>query len=151
MCLFTINLLPAFIVLNSREIVCQRGWRPLATEYAGVDKLADNLQSDTKDSKKNTFLDSGQLYYLGFEGPMQVNRAFHGIEKSRVINKYILLGFKLHIICFNILNSHTLSSSVDIALVSWYILVSLMEFTCAAAMGGMWPWVKVPEPQTIWV
>ena len=37
-CLFTIHLLPAFIVLLSREIVCQRRWRRLATEYTGVDK-----------------------------------------------------------------------------------------------------------------
>ena len=47
-CLFTIYLLPS-IVLISRDIVCQRRWRRLATEYAGVDKLLDHLQSDTKD------------------------------------------------------------------------------------------------------
>ena len=34
-CLFTIYLLP-FVVLTSREIVSQRRWRRLATEYAGV-------------------------------------------------------------------------------------------------------------------
>ena len=43
-CLFTIYLLPS-IVLISRDIVCQRRWRRLATEYAGVDKLLDHLHS----------------------------------------------------------------------------------------------------------
>ena len=36
----------------SREIVHQRHWRRLATEYAGVDELPDYLRSDTKDVKK---------------------------------------------------------------------------------------------------
>ena len=36
-CLFTINVLP-FAVLISREIIWQRRWRRLATEYAGGDK-----------------------------------------------------------------------------------------------------------------
>ena len=49
---------PAFVVLISKEIVCQRLWRRLATEYAGLDKLPDYLGSDTKEAKKSTFLDS---------------------------------------------------------------------------------------------
>ena len=42
-------LLPAFVVLNSRGILCQRRWRHLATIYTGSDKLLDHLRSDTKD------------------------------------------------------------------------------------------------------
>ena len=38
-----------FVVLISREIVCQRGWRCLATGHAGVDKWLDYLRSDKKD------------------------------------------------------------------------------------------------------
>ena len=56
--------LPAFLVLISRGIVCQRHWRRLATEYAGVDKLPDYLQSDTKTWKKSTFHDSGHYWIL---------------------------------------------------------------------------------------
>ena len=64
--LVTIYLLPAFVVLISREIVRQRRWRRLATEDAGVEKLPDYLRSDTKDviigKKSFVFHDSGQLY-----------------------------------------------------------------------------------------
>ena len=61
-CLFTNYSLPAFVVLISSEIVRQRRWRRLATEDAGVEV-------------------TGPL-------PMQVNGAFHGIEKTRVIKAY---------------------------------------------------------------
>ena len=62
-CLFTIYSLPAFVVLISREIICpQRRFRRLATEDAGVE-VTELL-------------------------PMQVNGAFHGIEKTRVIKAY---------------------------------------------------------------
>ena len=64
--LVTIYLLPAFVVLISREIVRQRRWRRLATEDAGVEKLPDYLRSDTKDvirgKKSFVFFDSSQLY-----------------------------------------------------------------------------------------
>ena len=47
LCVFLqIYLLP-FVVLISRELVCQRRWRILATEYAGVDILLDYLPSET--------------------------------------------------------------------------------------------------------
>ena len=42
----------SFVALISREIVCQSRWRRLATEYVGVDKLWDNLRSDTDDVKQ---------------------------------------------------------------------------------------------------
>ena len=58
-CVFTIYLLPIFVVLISREIVRQRRCH-LAIEYAGVDKLPDYLRSDTKDV---TFLDSGHYMH----------------------------------------------------------------------------------------
>ena len=49
-CVFlTIYLLPQFVVLISREIIRQRRCRRLATVYAGVDQLPDNLRSDTKE------------------------------------------------------------------------------------------------------
>ena len=54
------NLFVASIRSVDQQRVCQRRWRRLATEYAGVDELPDNLQSGTKDGKKSTFLDSGQ-------------------------------------------------------------------------------------------
>ena len=62
--ILTIYLLPAFVVLISREIVRQRRWRRLATEDAGVEK-PDYLRSDTKDviigKRSFVFLDSGQF------------------------------------------------------------------------------------------
>ena len=50
-CLFTIYLLPAIVVLISREI----RWRRLATEVAGVDKLPDYLWSERYKKKKINF------------------------------------------------------------------------------------------------
>ena len=44
---FFFYFLPAFVVLISREIVCQRRSRHLATEDAGVDELPDYFWSDT--------------------------------------------------------------------------------------------------------
>ena len=66
LCLFTIYLLPAFVVLISTEIVRQGRLRRIATEDTVVDKLPDYLKIDTKDGirgkKPFVFLDSGQLY-----------------------------------------------------------------------------------------
>ena len=42
-----------FVMLISREIVCQRRWRRLATGHAGVDKLPDYSQSVKKDTNKH--------------------------------------------------------------------------------------------------
>ena len=47
MCLFTIYLLPAFVVF-SREIVHQRHWCRLATKSAGVDKLPDKAHESER-------------------------------------------------------------------------------------------------------
>ena len=56
-CLLTIYLLPAFVVLISREIVGR-----LVTDYAGVDKLPDYLRSDTKDANQSHFPWQWSLY-----------------------------------------------------------------------------------------
>ena len=42
-------LLPAFVMLISREIARQRRLRRLATEYTWVGKLPDYLRTDTRD------------------------------------------------------------------------------------------------------
>ena len=48
--LLTIYLLPAFVVLISREVVRQRRRHRLATDYVGVDKFPDYLQSSDKET-----------------------------------------------------------------------------------------------------
>ena len=86
LCLSTIYLLPAFVVLISREIVCQRRSRHLATEDAGVDKLPDYLRSSLTEKNKSTFLDSGHYMLSNGElskknSPPEVVKA-HASEPS---------------------------------------------------------------------
>ena len=81
-CLSTMYLLPAFVVLIGREIVCQRRWRRLATEDAGVEVTGLQPQRSLKarvNHQKN-------IHHRKLWRPMQVNGAYNRIEMSRVIN-----------------------------------------------------------------
>ena len=100
--LFTIYLLPAFVVLFNREIVSQRRWCRLATEDAGVDKLPDYLRSDTSEKQLDSshcMLSNGELskiiHHLKLWRAMQVNGAFNSIEKSNVINNDSLIHYSI--------------------------------------------------------
>ena len=85
-CLFTIYLLPSAEKLSTKEIVRQRRWRCLATEYAEVDELPDYLHSDTKDVNQSTFLDSGHYMLSNIQlsennSPPEVGKA-HARQQS---------------------------------------------------------------------
>ena len=62
-------------VYQCREIVRQRCWRLLATEYAGVDKLPNCLHSDTKDVNQR------QRIHFPWQRPLKVQ--FHQIINTR--------------------------------------------------------------------
>jgi hypothetical protein len=83
--------------LISREIVCQRRLRRIATEYAGAVKLPDYLRSDTKDVNPLSLtaviiclatINYQKIIHRRKSGrPIQVNEAFHGIEKRCLIKR----------------------------------------------------------------
>ena len=106
-CLFRIYLFPAFVELISREIVRQRRWRHLQRNTLGLMSYRTTcrviLKTGVRD-KKFTFLDSGRymlsnghywkiIHHRKSGWPMQVNGAFHSIEKSCVIIYYNIVFY----------------------------------------------------------